>query len=46
MKMDQVEVKSINGFGDQIEMKMVDGRKCLVIPVEGELFINGICIQN
>ena len=26
-----------------IETKVIDGRKCLVIPMEGEIEVNGIC---
>lgn len=45
IQMDNIEIKSENGYEQVIETQIINGRKCVVIPVEGEMSVNGIHIK-
>ena len=45
VKTPDVVVKIDPEHAELIETKVIDGRKCLVIPMEGEIEVNGICVH-
>lgn len=45
VKTPDVVVKIDPERAELIETKVIDGRKCLVIPMEGEIEVNGICVH-
>ena len=45
VKTPDVVVKINPERAELIETKVIDGRKCLVIPMEGEIEVNGICVH-
>lgn len=44
--MGDVKVMTENAVGDIVELREVDGRKCIVIPYDGNMTINGITITD
>lgn len=46
IKADNIEIKTENSFSEAIEMKLVDGRKCLIIPIEQGITVNGIYVEE
>ena len=45
VKTPDVVVKIDPERAELIETNVIDGRKCLVIPMEGEIEVNGICVH-
>lgn len=45
IKMNDVEIHSRNRMGETIEMRNVNGRNFLMIPVEGDFELNGILVK-
>lgn len=45
VKMPSVSIKVASDCADLIETKLVDGRKCIVIPITDEVELNGVSIK-
>lgn len=46
VKMPDVVIKVSPDRTDLIESRIIDGRECLVIPLDGEVVVNGITVQR